>query len=354
MRKLVSIQRIKELKPIEGADRIESASVLGWNCVVQKGQFKEGDLCVYFEIDSFLPECDFYNGSKSFGFLVKTSYKPTDWQGNGYRVRTQKIRGKISQGIALPISVLDEVGETFSSRKFEREEDEDVTDIFGVEKFDPPEFDSGVGKTKNPLQHGIYKTDETRIQTVPEVIKELRGKPYYITSKMDGTSVTMFTKDGNFGITGHEKEFVLDDDCLYYLYSKKYAIHEKLAKLNKNIAFQGEFCGPGIKENRCGLKDYQWFVFNIQDLDTLDFLSYKEFVDICKSLDIPTVPIVEVGDSFDYTEEELLELADGLYTSGKRREGIVIRPQNEMYSEALEGRLSFKVINNKYLLKNDL
>lgn len=354
MRKLVSIQRIKELKPIEGADRIESASVLGWNCVVQKGQFKEGDLCVYFEIDSFLPECDFYNGSKSFGFLVKTSYKPTDWQGNGYRVRTQKIRGKISQGIALPISVLDEVGETFSLRKAERKEGEDVTDIFGVKKFDPPEFDSGIGKIKNLLQHGIYKTDETRIQSVPEVIKELKGKPYYITSKMDGKSVTMYIKDGNFGITGHNKEFILDDDCLYYKYAKKYRIQEKLAKLNRNIAFQGEFCGPGILENRCGLKDYEWFVFNIQNLDTLKFLSFREFLDLCVRLHLSIVPIVEVGDSFDYTEEELLELADGLYPSGKRREGIVIRPRNEMYSEALEGRLSFKVINNKYLLKNDL
>lgn len=354
MRKLVSIQKIREIRPIEGADRIESASVLGWNCVVQKGQFKEGDLCVYFEIDSFLPECDFYNHSKTFSFLVKTSYKPTDWQGNGYRVRTQKIRGKISQGVAIPIAVLDEVGKTFSSRKVERKKGEDVTDIFGVKKFNPPEFKSGVGKVKSPLQYGIYKTDETRIQTAPEVIKELKGKPYYITSKMDGTSVTMYIKDGNFGITGHNKEFILDDDCLYYKYAKKYRIQEKLAKLNRNIAFQGEFCGPGILENRCGLKDYEWFVFNIQNLDTLKFLSFREFLDLCVRLHLSIVPIVEVGDSFDYTEEELLELADGLYPSGKRREGIVIRPQNEMYSEALEGRLSFKVINNKYLLKNDL
>lgn len=354
MRKLVSIQRVHNIQPIDGADNIVSASVLGWTCVVRKGQFSEGDLCVYFEIDSFLPEHDFYKNSETFSFLVKTSYKSTDWQGNGYRIRTQKLRGKISQGVAFPISVLREIVTTFSDRTIKLMEGEDVTDLFGVEKFDPPEFNSGVGKTKNPLSHGIYRTDETRIQTYPEVLDELRGKPYYITSKMDGTSVTMYIKDNQFGVTGHEKEFILDDDCLFYLYAKKYKIMEKLQKLNRNIAFQGEFCGPGILENRCGLRDYQWYVFNIQDLDTLDFLPYQEFVMICKELDITTVPIVEEGEVFNYTEEELLEKADGLYPSGKRREGIVVRPQKEIYSETLSGRLSFKVINNKYLLKNNL
>lgn len=354
MRKLVSIQRIKNIQPIEGADNIVSASVLGWNCVVRKEQFCEGDLCVYFEIDSFLPEHEFYKNSETFSFLVKTSFKSTDWQGNGYRIRTQKLRGRISQGVAFPISVLKEIGTTFSNKTVKLTEGEDVTDIFGVEKFDPPEFNSGVGKVKNPLSYGIYKTDETRIQASPDIIEELRGKPYYITSKMDGTSVTMYTKDNQFGITGHEKEFILDDDCLFYLYAKKYHFMEKLQKLNKNIAFQGEFCGPGIQENRCGLKDYQWYVFNIQDLDTLNFLPYQEFITICKELNIATVPIVETGEAFHYTEEELLEKADGLYPSGKRREGIVIRPQEEMYSKTLNARLSFKVINNKYLLKNNL
>lgn len=354
MRKLVSIQRIRKIMPIAGADRLESATVLGWNCVVQKNQFKEGDLCLYFEIDSFLPDCDFYRNSETFDFLIKTSYKPTDWQGNGFRIRTQKIRGMISQGLVLPMAVIDEVGTLFSDRKFELKENEDITDVFGVVKFEPPEFSTGVGITKNPLRHGIYKTDETRIQTFPEVIKELYDKPYYITTKMDGTSVTMFSKDGEFGITGHEKEFVLNDECLFYLYAKQHNIPNKISSLARNIAFQGEFCGPSIQKNRCGLKNYDWFVFNIQDLDSLHFLPFKDVVNICNELDIPMVPIIETGDSFNYTEEELIELADGLYPTGKRREGIVVRPQEEMYSEALNGRLSFKVINNKYLLKNNL
>lgn len=354
MRKLVTIQRIKNIRPIDGADKIVVASVLGWNCVVQKGQFREGDLCVYFEIDSFLSDCEFYRTSESFSFLVKTSYKPTDWQGDGYRIRTQKLRGMISQGVALPLSVIDEVGHTFTSRDCRKEEGEDITDVFGVVKFDPPEYKSGVGTVKCLLQHGIYKTDETRIQTAPEVLNELKGKPYYITSKMDGTSVTMYTNQNDFGITGHEKEFILDDNCMFYLFAKKNDIENKIRSLNMNIGFQGEFCGPGIQENRIGLKEAKWYVFNIQDLDTLNFLPWKDVKRLTKQIGLDIVPIVEEGESFNYTEAELLELADGVYPTGRRREGIVVRPQEEIHSDVLAGRLSFKVINNKYLLKNSL
>ena len=348
MRNLVTIQKIKEINPIKDADRIEVATILGWKCVVKKDEFKVGDFCIYFEIDSFLPEIPM------FEFLRSSSFKKTDWQGNGFRIRTQKLRGQISQGLLLPLSALNEIKNTFTDRKISIEEGEDVTDIFGVAKYDPPEFDTGVGTVKAPLQYGIYKTDETRIQSCPDILKEFYGKPYYITSKMDGTSVTMYLKDGKFGITGHQKEFILDENCLYYKWAIKNNIEEKLRSLNKNLAFQGEFCGPGIQNNRCGLKDYDWFVFNIQDLNTHNFLSFNEFKKICDELKIITVPIDEIGESFNYSEDELLEKADGSYFTGKRREGIVVRPQIEEHSNVLNGRLSFKVLNNKYLLKNDL
>ena len=56
MRHLATIQKIWKIEPIEGADRIELVHVKGWQCVAGKGQFQQNDLCVYFEIDSFLPE----------------------------------------------------------------------------------------------------------------------------------------------------------------------------------------------------------------------------------------------------------------------------------------------------------
>ena len=98
MRKLVSIQRVKELIPIEGADRIELAKVEDWQCVVNKGRFRAGDIGVYFEIDSFLPI------KPEYEFLRKSSYKKSDILGEGFRLKTQTFRGAISQAQRKDIS----------------------------------------------------------------------------------------------------------------------------------------------------------------------------------------------------------------------------------------------------------
>lgn len=97
MRKLASIQRIWKIEPIKGADRIELAHVLGWQCVVNKGQFQPMDIGVYFEIDSFLPIRPVYE------FMRSSSYKKTDIMGEGFKLRTMRFRGQISQGLLLPL-----------------------------------------------------------------------------------------------------------------------------------------------------------------------------------------------------------------------------------------------------------
>ena len=105
MRKLASIQRIWQIEPIEGADRIELAHVLGWQCVVNKGQFQPMDLAVYFEVDSFLPV------REEFEFMRASSYRKTDIMGEGFRLRTMKFRGQISQGLLLPVGMFPEIPE---------------------------------------------------------------------------------------------------------------------------------------------------------------------------------------------------------------------------------------------------
>ena len=109
MRKLASIQRIWKIEPIEGADRIVLAHVLGWQCVVKKGLFQPGDMGVYFEIDSFLPI------EPRYEFLRKSCYKETDHMGEGFLIRTQKFRGQISQGLLMPITVFQELSDGIES-----------------------------------------------------------------------------------------------------------------------------------------------------------------------------------------------------------------------------------------------
>lgn len=339
MRKLASIQEIIDVQPIESADAIESVSILGWNCVSKKGEFKIGDKCVYFEVDSFLPI------DKRFEFLRAGSYKNNEYMGEGFRLKTQRFRGQLSQGLALPISILP---------NGEYNIGEDVTELLGVKKWDVPEMATSAGTAIGNKPFGIYTTDEIRIQSIPEIIDIMKGKPYYISTKMDGTSVTYYVKDGAFGVCGRTFEYKDTEDCSFWTYAKKHLINEKLLNYNQNIAVQGEFCGGGIQKNRLKLKTPKFYAFNVLNLETMRYFGFEDFINICKELQIETVPIEEVEDSFEYkTIEDLIERAKGNYDSGNKKEGIVIRPLKEEYCYQLSGRLSFKVLNNDFLLKQD-
>ena len=160
MRKLASIQRIWQIEPIEGADRIELAHVLGWQCVVNKGQFQPMDLAVYFEVDSFLPV------REEFEFMRASSYRKTDIMGEGFRLRTMKFRGQISQGLLLPVGMFPEIPE-------EAELGMDVTEILGVRKWEIEERISTGGTMIGTLPYDIPHTDETRVQAEPCFLQAL-------------------------------------------------------------------------------------------------------------------------------------------------------------------------------------
>jgi ATP-dependent RNA circularization protein (DNA/RNA ligase family) len=126
---------------------------------------------------------------------------------------------------------------------------------------------------------------------------------------------------------------------------------EKIIQLGKNLTFQGEFCGPRIQKNRIGLRDYHLYIFNVIDLDTGRWYNLDEMLEICEKLGMETVPIEECGECFSYTLPELLERAKGKYPSGQNKEGIVIRLLHHEWNYELRKPLSFKVLNNDFLLK---
>ena len=338
-RKLASVQYIHHITPIEGADRIECVHVLGWQCVANKGQFKVGDHCVYMEVDSFLPICE------QFEFLRKSSYKKSEILGEGFRLKTQKFRGQISQGLVQPLSILPEGNYELG---------DDVTDLLGIRKWEVEERVTNSGTVIGDFPDGIPKTDELRVQSYPELIDEFKEvKGYYISTKMDGCSVTMYWKDGHFGICGRNYEYADDDKCAMWKYAHEHGIPERVAGAGlPDIAIQGEFCGAGIQKNRLKLAKPEWYVFTMIDLATHRRLSLEKMKEICENLKLTMVPVEEVKDDFAYDRVEvLLERAKGKYTSGMNKEGIVIRPLEPIYSPTIEGPLSMKVLNNDYLLK---
>lgn len=337
-RKLASVQYVHDVRPIEGADRIECIGVLGWQCVAKKGEFRVGDLCVYFEIDSFLPM------DERFAFLGATSLKHSELLGDGYRLRTQRFRGQLSQGLALPLSVLP-VGEWKVG--------DDVTELLGVRKWEISQRATSGGTIIGTLPAWVPKTDETRVQSEPGLIDEFKGIPYYITTKMDGTSVTMYRVDGRFGICGHNYELADDGKCSFWKWAHEHEVEGRLVSAGlDNVVLQGEFCAAGIQGNPLTLKRPEWYVFTVRDASRGERLGLDATQEVCQQAGLVMVPVEECGQDLPYRSvDELLERARGSYENGRTKEGIVIRPQTPVYSQRIGASLSMKVVNNDYLVK---
>lgn len=345
-RKLASIQRVLEIVGIENADAIELVRINGWQCVTKKREFAVGDLGVFFEIDSTPPDTDVFRflwqpKPKTDTFGQVTIPEPIA-RPEKFRIRTMRLRGTLSQGLFMPLSTfgLSDVAEGGN-----------VTDRLNVGKYEPP-APQGMGDYRGPFPGFVPKTDEMRVQSVPAVLDELRGHPYVITMKCDGTSSTFCVdrQTGEFHACGRNLS-ILPGDNLYWHIARKYEL-ERILSENPDYALQGEIVGPGVQKNPMGLKELSWFVFNIYDAPRARYLDHREAQSFLTQTGLPSVAIVEEGEAFSHTQETLLALAEGKYPgTGNEREGIVIRPRTGRYSESLCGRLSFKAISNRYLLK---
>jgi RNA ligase (TIGR02306 family) len=136
IRKLASIRKVKDVKPIEGADVIELILIDGWQCVSKIGQLKKDDLCVYFEIDSFCPE------KPEFEFLRKSSFKTMADGSTGFRLKTIRLKEQLSQGLVLPLSEVN---------LSDVNEGDDVTEILGIKKYEPPIPACLAGEVRGPV-----------------------------------------------------------------------------------------------------------------------------------------------------------------------------------------------------------
>ncbi len=182
-RKLATVVKIADLQPISGADAIEVASVKGWKVVVKKGEYKVGDSAIYYEIDSFLPV------RPEFEFLRKSSFKKMLDQ-EGFRLKTIRLRGQISQGLLTPVpaNISANVGD-------------DLTESLGIVKYEAPIPAQLSGKVKGNFPSFIPKTEEIRIQNFQADMNfSPAGERVYITEKLDGTSFTCYYNNGEFGV----------------------------------------------------------------------------------------------------------------------------------------------------------
>lgn len=367
-RKLASVQKIKAIKPIEGADKIEIVQVLNWDCVAKKGEYQVGDKVIYFEIDSLLPDIPMLEWLKGSSWSQKL---------NKYKISTHKFRGQISQGLVMPIKDLKELynqindnnGVAYPIDIMAPTEGTDLTELLNVEKYEPPVSNGPLGDL---ISHEWYvpKTDEERIQVcaediLPEYIKSEQSD-WYASVKLDGCSCTAGLFEDMFLIGGRNQWY--KGPNMYTETVKKYITEEKIRAYHKAtgmyVVFQGELCGPGIQSNRLGLSEKDWFVFNVFTSNTGEMDSYTKcdllnMLYICEYFGLKTVPLIPFEEKFDFkaednvdkTVENLLSYVDSIKyrtyfedaSPNQIAEGVVFRMNDMSYS--------FKVVSNKFLLK---
>jgi RNA ligase (TIGR02306 family) len=349
MRKLASIQLIRDLLPIEGADVIEMAKVNEWVTVVKKNEFKIGEKCVYFEIDSFLPK------TEVFQFLDGRCNKKM-LNEEGYRLKTIKLRGQISQGLVLPISSFNSVLST------DMEVGTDVSELLNVKLYEEPMSAQLASISKGNFPNFIPKTDEERIQNLPEYFENCQENLFEVTLKMDGSSMTVYyklDKEEPFGVCSRNLELKEhpDSTSTFWIVARNLQLEETLKavcfKLNTSFALQGELAGEGIQSNRAKLKGHNYFIFNVFNIseqryltpgerkDFMTILNQESPVEIKHVLIIdPEMPVFKKYKTFSELHNFVSSVPS---VNGTLPEGLVFKCVNK--------NISFKCINNNYLLK---
>ena len=341
-RVMARVVRIDAINPIEGADQIEVAQIEGWKVVVKKGEYTAGSLAVYCEIDSFIPH-------SIAPFLTKPGQFPKVYnEVEGQRLRTIKLRGQISQGLLLPVSVLQIEGKWIEGVVID--EGTDVTEILGVQKWEPPaEFRAANAKGSFP--HFIPKTDCERVQNLSRQVQQwAEGEVVFQKSeKLDGSSMTVFYKDGEVGCCSRNLELKDDGTSTFWETAKSEKLVEKLISLGKNIALQGELLGGQIQGNSYKITGFKFFLYDIYDIDKQEYLRPEVVEQFAEARDISHVPVIGyVTLPKEDTIQALLLDADGKSAVGcnPKREGFV-------YKSTKDTNISVKCISNSWLLSND-
>ena len=350
MRKLASIKPITFIKPIEGADAIECAIVDGgWPVVVKKGEFQVGDVAIYLEIDSWVPY-------ELAPFLSK-GQEPREYNGvKGERLRTVKLRGQVSQGLLLPLNTPFNNGQRLCIIGLEC--GTDITEMLGVQKWEPPIPAQLQGVMKGNFPHFIPKTDQERCQNLRKDIFETRkDETYEVTVKLDGSSTTIYVKDGEVGVCSRNIDLKESEGNSFWKAAREQNIIEPLLELSKEkgeeYAIQGELIGEGIQGNPEKLKGQRFYLFDIYSItEGRYFKPFERYtvLDQLKMLgaDIEHVPVIGQADCLTQecdSIDELLEFAEGPSLNPQtKREGLVFK--------SCESDFTFKAISNSYLLKH--
>jgi RNA ligase (TIGR02306 family) len=276
-------------------------------------------------------------------FLTKPGHFPKEFNGvKGERLRTVKLRGQVSQGLLLPLSVLPD----HPAPQFEGD---DVTEILGIQKYEAPVPAQLAGQVRGNFPGFISKTDQERIQNLTAELREWQDNPKFtweVTEKLDGSSMTVYVRDEEEGVCSRNLDLKRDEANSYWAVAIKLDLIAKIRSTGRNLALQGELIGEGIQKNPYNVRGQDFRLFDVFDIDRGDYVSPAERRTIAAELGITHVPVIATELVITEFVQGLLAMAEGksVLNNKAEREGLVFKCNTF-------GGPSFKAISNKFLLK---
>ena len=348
-RKLATIRQISEVRRIPDADKICAYVVDGWTVVDSIGKYSVNDLVVFCEIDSWMPH-------HLAPFLTKDGKQPKEYLGiKGERLKTAKLRGQLSQGLLLPLDHEANNGDTILNMYWDSvdadddsdytipEEGYDLTSLLGIVKWEDTRYMND-SNAKGSFPSFIPKTDQERVQNILRSIENWKGMSFEVTVKRDGSSMTAFVNMDDEGVCSRNMLLRETDSSAFWHAARSLNLLEKIRSTGRNLALQGELLSQKIQGNYEKVSSVEWNCFDIWDIDNRQYLLPRERQDLCESLGIPHIKIIDKEFILDHTVDQLLEMAEGPgINPGVQREGLVLKANTSH-------GISFKAVSNSYLL----
>ena len=345
-RKLARIVQIDAIAPIPNADRIECAHVGGWRVVVPRNEFRPGDMAVYFEIDSFLPD-----GEPAWQFLVDKQARVLG-DVRGHALRTVTLQGQISQGLLLSIASIPRIARWIAGFDSPaRAIGQNVTDLTGIAKWVAPIPAELSGLARGMFPTAVPKTDQERIQNLSAELAAWRSSTapivWELTEKIEGASCTWAWLDGELHVCTRGVDLLETPNNSLWRLARELDIEAKLRRIagTRQIALQGEVYGNGIEGNVYRLRTQAFALYHVWDVNEGRYWAPSERQRLAHTMGIANVPVI--SNAFvlppDATVESLLALAEApsALLATQHREGLVFK--------ATDSNESFKVISNAYL-----
>jgi RNA ligase (TIGR02306 family) len=338
-RKLATVRTVSEVLPIEGADFLCIYKIDGWQVIDQIGKYKTGDKVIYCEVDSWIPH-------ELAPFLSKGK-EPRKYKGiEGEKLRSIRLRGVISQGLLIPCSY-STVSNGYIGDVSASDDGADVTSLLGVQLWERELSPQLAGLAKGNFPSFIRKTDQQRVQNIGKLYEKFQEHSMEVTEKLEGQSLTVFFHQENFGVCSRNLELKEQEDNTLWKAANRYNMRENMTTLGLNIAIQGELVGAGIQGNIYGISDFDFYVYDVFDIDRQQYYNAEDRYSLVETLGLKHVPVLGYNWHSANTTEQLLAMSDGksLLNPKQAREGVVLK--------AVDGSFSFKVISNLYSLNQE-